>query len=35
MQSTEDVQRKLVSVAMHIMDLCSPVTREMLKKHLY
>jgi len=33
MQSTEDVQRKLVSVAMHIMDLCSPVSREMLKKH--
>jgi hypothetical protein len=34
MQSTEDVQRKLVSVAMQIMDLCSPVSRDMIKKHL-
>lgn len=34
MQQTDNVQKRLVSVAMQIMDLCSPDSQEMLKKYL-
>ena len=34
MQPTDIVQKRLVSVTMQIMDLCSPDSKEILKKYL-
>jgi hypothetical protein len=34
MQPTDNVQKRLISVAMQIMDLCSPDSQELLKKYL-
>jgi hypothetical protein len=34
MHSVDEMQKRLVSVAMQIMDICSPFSRQMLKKYL-